>query len=83
MTVSFSTAPGASWQLQTKAVCDVTENVEAVVKWRRKKDHGGGGGSMVANHRSGGESSMVVTTLVINVYYCKCPLLRDKAGVMT
>jgi len=37
MTVSFSTAPGASRQLQTKAVCDATENVEAVVKWRRKE----------------------------------------------
>jgi len=32
-TVSLSTAPGASRQLQTKAVCDATENVEAVVSF--------------------------------------------------
>ena len=36
VTISFSTVPGASRQLQTKEVCDVTENVEAVVKWHRK-----------------------------------------------
>jgi len=36
MMVSFSTAPGASRQLQMKVVCDVTKNVEAVVKWCRK-----------------------------------------------
>jgi len=30
---SFSIAPGASQQLQTKAVCDATENVEAVVSF--------------------------------------------------
>jgi len=30
---SFSTAPGASRQLQTKAVCDATENVEVVVSF--------------------------------------------------
>jgi len=31
--VSFSTAPVALRQLQTKAVCDATENVEAVVSF--------------------------------------------------
>ena len=33
VTVSFSTALRASWQLQTKAVCDATENVEADVSF--------------------------------------------------
>jgi len=33
VTVSLSTAPGSSRQLQTKAVCDATENVEAVVSF--------------------------------------------------
>ena len=33
VSLSFSTAPGTSRQLQTKAVCDATENVEAVVSF--------------------------------------------------
>jgi len=32
-TVSFSTAPGTSRQLQIKAVCDATENVEAIMSF--------------------------------------------------
>jgi len=67
--VSFSTAPGASRQLQTKAVCDATENVELSWNGVEKtaentvQHRGVGGGLMVANHRGGSESSMVVTTL--------------------
>jgi len=44
-TVSFSTVPGTSRQLQTKAVCDATENVEAIVSLQgRKGTRGGMGG---------------------------------------
>jgi len=48
--VSFSTVPGASRQLQTKAVSDATENVEGVVS---EADAQGGGWAVSRTHYVG------------------------------